>query len=578
MAGFGFLDFLFDIHQLGVGGREVDLFLRLGRANVARDVQIEFVGLDLLHRHAPRVALHLLRALLVCGDDLGDVLLGQLVLALALQEMLGGVDEQHVVGLFALLQHEDANRDAGRIEQVRRQADHGVDVPVFQQFLAYALLCPAAEEHAVRQDDRHHAVVFEVVQPVQQKREVGRALRRHAVVLEAHVLAHRLARLPAVAERRIGHNRVELRLHPGVRLAQHVPVVSERVTVVDLELRVLHPVQQHVHARQVVGRDILFHAEDLADGPARVLHAMAHVKQERPRPAGEIEHAFQLAAHACFRLLAVERDDGGQDAGDLLRRVELARFLARAGGELVDFGETASLLCLRSEFPNCYRPTKMIDVGFRGLRIQGRVKALSVRGTNMATALDSARLLIQLGYSSNDPEDSDCLCPLRLQKLLYYVQGWSLALRGRPMFGERIEAWKFGPVIPEIYQRFKPFGFGIIKPDDAGEPENLSTVDRRFIETIWAEYKAYSATKLREMTHGESPWNDARRGLPSEARSSEVISNEALRNFFSQQATARARSLDGVEPKEVWDSFEEMQRGGGRSLKEVVARLKQLVE
>ena len=57
----------------------------------------------------------------------------QLVLPLALLEVLGGVDEQHVVRLLALLQHEDADRDAGGIEQVRRQADHGVDVPVLQQ-------------------------------------------------------------------------------------------------------------------------------------------------------------------------------------------------------------------------------------------------------------------------------------------------------------------------------------------------------------------------------------------------------------------------------------------------------------
>jgi uncharacterized phage-associated protein len=193
----------------------------------------------------------------------------------------------------------------------------------------------------------------------------------------------------------------------------------------------------------------------------------------------------------------------------------------------------------------------------------------------MATALDTARLLIQLAYSANDPEDSDCLCPMRLQKLLYYVQGWSLALRGRPMFAEHIEAWKFGPVVPEIYQRFKPFGIEIIKPEEAGEPENLTPTDRRFTESIWSEYKAYSATKLREMSHRETPWKDARHGLPPESRSSEVISNEALHSFFSQQAAAvPSRLLDGIGPQEMWKSFEEMQMGAGRPLREVVASLR----
>jgi hypothetical protein len=50
-----------------------------------------------------------------------------LVLAFAFHEVLSGVDEEHVVGLLALLEHENADGDAGGIEQVRGQADDGVD-------------------------------------------------------------------------------------------------------------------------------------------------------------------------------------------------------------------------------------------------------------------------------------------------------------------------------------------------------------------------------------------------------------------------------------------------------------------
>jgi hypothetical protein len=70
------------------------------------------------------------------------VLLGQLVLALPYHEVLGRVDEQHVVGLFALLKDEDADRDTGRIKKISRQAEHGVDVPILQQLAANALLRP----------------------------------------------------------------------------------------------------------------------------------------------------------------------------------------------------------------------------------------------------------------------------------------------------------------------------------------------------------------------------------------------------------------------------------------------------
>ena len=69
----------------------------------------------------------------------------QLVLALAFDEVLSRVDEQHVVGLLALLQHQDAHRDAGGIKQVRWQANHGVDVAVFQQLGLDAFFGAATE-------------------------------------------------------------------------------------------------------------------------------------------------------------------------------------------------------------------------------------------------------------------------------------------------------------------------------------------------------------------------------------------------------------------------------------------------
>ena len=114
----------------------------------------------------------------------------QLVLAFAFLEVLGGVDEEHVVRLLALLQHQDADRDAGGVEEVGGQADDGVDVAVLEQLGADAFFGAATEEHAVGQDDRHHAFVLEVVEAVQQEGEVGGGLGGEAVVLEAHVVAH----------------------------------------------------------------------------------------------------------------------------------------------------------------------------------------------------------------------------------------------------------------------------------------------------------------------------------------------------------------------------------------------------
>ena len=92
----------------------------------------------------------------------------------------------------------------------------------------------------------------------------------------------------------------------------------------------------------------------------------------------------------------------------------------------------------------------------------------------MAAAMDVARQFVRLAWNGEEPEG---LTHMRLQKLLYYAQGWHLAAFGRPLFVGRIEAWKHGPVVKEVYPRFVDRKASPISPDDAGEP-SLSDQDR----------------------------------------------------------------------------------------------------
>src|SRR5690606_37946058 len=118
------------------------------------------------------------------------------------------------------------------------------------------------------------------MEAVEQEGEVGGGLRCKAEVLEAYVFGQDLGRLPAVAEGRIGHDSVKLRLPGGIRLAEKIPVVRERVAVEYLELRVLHPVQQHVHAREVVGRDVLLLPVDPADRATGLPQLVSHIEKQ----------------------------------------------------------------------------------------------------------------------------------------------------------------------------------------------------------------------------------------------------------------------------------------------------------
>lgn len=150
----------------------------------------------------------------------------------------------------------------------------------------------------------------------------------------------------------------------------------------------------------------------------------------------------------------------------------------------------------------------------------------------MARAIDVARYLIKLAESEAEP---DYLSNMRLQKLLYYVQGWSLALRGKPMFPDRIEAWAHGPVVPEVYRIFKK-DFRPILPEDAGEPRGLGRADCRFIRQVWRTYRDYSATSLREMTHGEAPWRETRGDCDPSERCNREITRSAMKSFFGKLA------------------------------------------
>ena len=77
-------------------------------------------------------------------------------------------------------------------------------------------------------------------------------------------------------------------------------------------------------------------AVDPADGASSLVHLLADVEKQRAGAAGEVHHAVQALLGPGLRFLAVQRVDGGEDVGNLLRRVELARLFAGPGSELAD--------------------------------------------------------------------------------------------------------------------------------------------------------------------------------------------------------------------------------------------------
>jgi len=125
------------------------------------------------------------------------------------------------------------------------------------------------------------------------------------------------------------------------------------------------------------------------------------------------------------------------------------------------------------------------------------------------------------------PEIGDCITNLKLQKLLYYAQGFHLALRGRPLFNEDILAWEYGPVVKDVYKKFSKYGGNAIPSPKGGVV--LDVNEKKIITGVWKIYGQFSAWKLKDMTHSERPWKETDRN--------EVISRETLKSFFSDLIT-----------------------------------------
>ena len=66
-------------------------------------------------------------------------------------------------------------------------------------------------------------------------------------------------------------------------------------------------------------------------------------------------------------------------------------------------------------------------------------------------ALQIAQLLLSKAAEGNQ----ELMSNLKLQKMLYYEQGFHLAAFDTPLFDENIEAWMFGPVVPEVYENMQ---------------------------------------------------------------------------------------------------------------------------
>ncbi|HIF9344041.1 TPA: Panacea domain-containing protein [Photobacterium damselae] len=142
----------------------------------------------------------------------------------------------------------------------------------------------------------------------------------------------------------------------------------------------------------------------------------------------------------------------------------------------------------------------------------------------MATEFDVVKYILEkLGEIS----------AMKLQKLVYYSQAWSLVWDEEELFSEDFEAWANGPVLRSLYHEHR--GLFKVNTDtfSQGNKEELTEDQVETIDKVLEFYGDKSAQWLSNLTHKESPWKDARGTIEAMASSSEVITKGSMEEYYA---------------------------------------------
>ncbi len=141
----------------------------------------------------------------------------------------------------------------------------------------------------------------------------------------------------------------------------------------------------------------------------------------------------------------------------------------------------------------------------------------------MASIFDVAKYIL---------EQKGELSTWQLQKLCYYSQAWELAWTNDPLFDEDFQAWRNGPVCKELFDVHK--GKFMIKASELpyGDPDKLTKEQKDDIDIVLRDYGDMQPYELREQTHSEDPWINARGGIPDYAYCTTVIKKPDIASYY----------------------------------------------
>lgn len=137
---------------------------------------------------------------------------------------------------------------------------------------------------------------------------------------------------------------------------------------------------------------------------------------------------------------------------------------------------------------------------------------------------------------ANDDPEQEPKTPLQIMKLVYFSHAWMLGIYDCPLISQKIRAWKYGPVVKELYHDMKHWGDQpVVEPLESGEKVTFDAHASDILNQVYDVYGPLDGFELSSLTHlPESPWFITRMSRFEGA----AISDDLIRDYYAERSVS----------------------------------------